>query len=309
MAFRSRVRGNGLTITDLIDAVADLDPMLTGGRIDPFHQDALHVPYIALRWMNTGALARVRTLISATEDSSTALLLRALALSFIGETAESAALIEAAIQENPLDERVLFMKVRPALAALATGTAGVDVHAAAQALRGSARAVVDGWQLAAAQNWHGLEALDGELARAVPTDIWYPQAAQLRAEWRTKDRASRASARANQEARDILNDALMISPSVDLYLLRSASALNLDDMDSFVESSWHVVRHIRQKLVQSDRGEYAMSAQERALMANRLYGISRVMDALSDRIDAARGRLITSRIEQLLEEYQLMSTN
>ena len=136
------------------------------------------------------------------------------------------------------------------------------------------KAVVEGWGYAATQNWLELVELEERLAASEPTDIWYPEATQLRVEWRTKVTAEGMEHKLALAALRLTDRALLIAPELDLYVLRAVCGLLLKDPNVFVESSRYVASFIEIKLEYAENGDYEMSAGELEVMRSRIRELS-----------------------------------
>jgi hypothetical protein len=134
--------------------------------------------------------------------------------------------------------------------------------------------VIEGWGYAATQNWLELVELEERLAASIPTDIWYPEATQLRVEWRTKVTAEGMERKLALDALRMADRALLISPTLDLYVLRAVCGLMLKDPYVFVESSRYVGAFIELKLDHAENGDYEMSSGELEVMRSRIRELS-----------------------------------
>ena len=136
-------------------------------------------------------------------------------------------------------------------------------------LEGSALAVARGWQHARDQDWAALEALDPALAQSRVTDVWYPDAALLRARWRCF--AGRDRERLAAEALDLVDGAWLHARDFRLHLERLRIATVLGDEGVLVESARAVVGLFLSRLAGGD-GAHLPPAQ-RALLRQNLIGV------------------------------------
>ena len=196
-----------------------------------------------------------------------------------------------------------FQLVSKELANFVRGGVSAEARAVAARLTGAPAAVVRGWPIGAARDWAGLAALDDELARSDVTDIWYPETVQLRADWRTKVLDER---RYPFDALRMVDRALVISPTLDLYVLRAAAASALEDDDIFVESGRYVRAYISNKLRRVEAGAYNLSAEELETTQLRLTAFDTRLGELA-RAGGRRAGDVHEAIRELLEEIEALA--
>ena len=146
-----------------------------------------------------------------------------------GRAAEATALRETAVARFPTDADLVFAYLRPRLLDAARGPS-------MQSLPDSAQAVLIGWRQAAEGNWAAVRDLELRLAKTTSTDDWYREAMQLRIEWRTRMNAGERPLHA-REALQLVDRMIALQPASDLYVLRAAAALALEDPVLFLESA------------------------------------------------------------------------
>ena len=81
-------------------------------------------------------------------------------------------------------------------------------------------AIAEGLAMQRAQNWQGLQRLDGELAKWSPADLLFPEAARLRAAWRIES----GRREAGDQALQIVDVLLSRYGSWTDYLARAEAA-------------------------------------------------------------------------------------
>jgi spermidine synthase len=275
MATRSRSRGDGLTPNNLFELFAPYDPLLNNDSwIYTELGGDLNYAYIGSRLIHNGFVSRANKLKNSISDRSTALLLHATNLSYHGKSEDALKYLRASIRERPSNLQARFAMVKNRLASVVAGTASEETKAVARSLTGVPKAVIEGWGYAATQNWLELVELEERLAASEPTDIWYPEATQLRVEWRTKVTAEGMERKLALDALKMADRALLISPDLDLYVLRAVCGLMLKDPYVFVESSRYVAGFIEIKLEHAKNGDYEMSAGELEVMRSRIRELS-----------------------------------
>lgn len=304
MATHSRYLADGMRLPALAELLQPYDPLLDrDGWIHRELGDDLDFVYIATRVLANFQYQRAADLADAVSDLSTRALIAAIGYDFTGQTDRANAALETALQADPDNMEARFQLVSRQLTSFARGDASEEIRAAAAQLTGAAAAVVRGWPIAAAENWPELAQLDPELARTEVTDVWYPKTVQLRADWRTKVADDR---RYPFDALRMIDRALLISPDLNLYVLRAAAAVALEDDDAFVESGRYVHAYITSKLLRMENGTYVMSDAELETTLRRLGAFNNTLEALADAGGRRAGEVRNSMAE-LLEEVEALA--
>ena len=282
MATDSRVFADGLGTVELVDRLVEFDSML-----DPMsrvHRElAARIDFVnvARRWIHDGFVLRAERLSRIVESPSQRAFIAGLVHGARGETDAARIAFEQAFAGEPQSNTILFALVEPRLPMLAAGRADPDTRRLASGLRGSAASVAQGWELAAAQRWAELARLDDALAAANPTDLWYPEAVRLRADWRLRGAHDPRYAR---DAVRLIDRALMIRPSLELLLLRAAASDMLDADAEFVETARDAMRFARSTISTGALRE----ARARDSVRRNLIGLRERLDSFGDRVPRAR---------------------
>jgi predicted membrane-bound spermidine synthase len=280
MATRSRSYGDGLNGRNVADVLKEFDPLLEKGSW--VYRDAgrpLNFGYVGSRLLYRGFIRRANDFANAVPDRAAALLLHAAGRSFQGKDEDALRYLRQAIATRPDSLQARFALVKNQLGALVKGSAPEEIQLIADSLSGAPRAVVAGWRHAAARDWFALAQLEPRLAPSEPTDLWYPEATQLRVEWRTKVRMQDISEPLAFDALRLADRALVIAPELDLYVLRAAAGIMLKDPHVLVESTRYVATYIDTKLTRVERGEYELSDRELATMRSRLDTLAAELDS------------------------------
>ena len=304
MATHSRSLGDGLNAVQLSRLFQPYDPLLDrAGWIHRELADELNFVYIATRLLASGQYERAARLADTVSDPSTRALIAAIGFDYSGQTDQAQAALRQALLANPDNVDAQFQLVSKELANFVRGGVSAEARAVAARLTGAPAAVVRGWPIGAARDWAGLAALDDELARSDVTDIWYPETVQLRADWRTKVLDER---RYPFDALRMVDRALVISPTLDLYVLRAAAASALEDDDIFVESGRYVRAYISNKLRRVEAGTYNLSAEELETTQLRLTAFDTRLGELA-RAGGRRAGDVHEAIRELLEEIEALA--
>ena len=304
MATHSRYLGDGLGAQQLTALLRPHDPLLD--RSNWIHRelgDELNFAYIATRLLANGQVERTARLAETITDLSTRALIAAIGFDYGGDTERAETAVLQALRANPANEDALFQFAARELPDFARGAASEQARSVAVRLGGAPGAIFEGWPLGAAQDWPALAALDNELARSNPTDIWYPEAVQLRADWRTKvlDQPQYPF-----DALRMVDRALVISPTLDLYVLRAAAGSALDDEAVFIESGRYVYGYLASKLERTEQGTYAMSDEELQTTQNRLQAFDIRLGEISE-AGGLRAADVHADIRELIDAFEALA--
>ena len=304
MATHSRSLGDGLGVRQLTELLRPHDPLLD--RASWIHRDLgdeLNFAYIATRLLANGQIERAARLAETVTDLSTRALIAAIGFDYSGETERADNAVLQALQANPNNVDALFQFAARELPDFARNAASEEARAVAARLSGAPAAVFRGWPLGATQDWPSLAALDNELARSNPTDIWYSEVVQLRADWRTK---VLDEPRYPFDALRMVDRALVISPTLDLYVLRAAAASALDDDAAFVESGRYVYSFLASKLARAEEGTYVISDEELETTRNRLTAFDIRLTEMAE-AGGRRAEDVHDDILELIEEFDALA--
>ena len=304
MALFSRSGGDGLTTEALFELLSPQDPLLNPESW--LHQGpaAFNLPYLAERLIVQGFASRAAALGRIAPDPSAAMTIAGLGLRRAGRFADAEAAFAQALREDPANNQARYALTRRHLGRLTEGAAPARILAAAQVLQGSAAAVVRGWRLAKQRNWRRLARLDALLGRAEPTDLWYPQAVQLRADWRVQ--GSRRQ-RDHQDALRLLERALMLSAATDLLVIRAAAAVRLGDAAAFTETAMQVQAQMAKQLDRAEGGDYALSERDLKAMRSRTAGFIRQLGAPFAAPAGERAEEVRAQFEALSKRLGVQS--
>jgi spermidine synthase len=260
MATHSRALADGLTAQTLIDVVSPFDPLLDPTNwLHAEFGERLAFGYIARRMLVDGHPARAAALASAVGDDSTRALIIGLVRGHRGDPAGAAEAFQAALASNPRNSQARFALLWPELPSLIRGSASEEAMRIAAGLPPSAAAVLRGLGLAATGNYETLAGLDAQLADANVTDFWFPEALQLRADWRLRVIGEPQLA---LDALRMIDRALFLSSDPTLLMLRAEAAELLGDIDVLIESSRYAARQLSERLNDVELGRVAATGGE-----------------------------------------------
>lgn len=282
--------GRGLTAEATGRILAPYDPLQQSDSW-LYHElrDTLDFPYVARRVavftpLDASSPERVLRMSQALGRTPDGAYAQAVALSATGRGAQAERLIREVLALNPDSTLLRYQLLRPALARMGREAAPPDVSAEEARLEDVPAAVLQGMRLAAQEDWQALARLDDRLAAAKWTDPWMFDALQLRAEWRARVANPELRRRWGEEALDLVDRALVISPSLPFFELRARCAIAADRPDALLESIWSL-GHLT--FVTSSE----LEARQRAAARTSLQGLIALLDGADARTRADPRRL------------------
>jgi spermidine synthase len=245
---------------------------------------AVAVDYLARRIAlfearDPGVARRLQRLAGLTPGAAQQAYVAAISRRVAGDIQGSLRLLQESVALDPGFAAARFELLRGWLAALARGDAPAEVATMAEALTGSAAAVIEAARYANGGDWQKIPPLDPVLRTATWTDAWYLEAVQVRVEWRTRVTVAQMRARLGREALAILDEALVVQPvSPGLLALRAQAARSADEPEILMES-----------LQEFAKGTVALSDQQRARQgaapARDTAQAARMFDVLLEMLD------------------------
>ena len=300
MATQSRSHGDGLMLPALMELFEPYDPLSRRGSwIYSRLGSELDYGYMTRRLVRMAQYERAARVAELVTDPSTRFEIYGQLHAANGRPQQAKEAFMSAVATNPANMQARYRLIRDHLDTVARGEAPDDIQTIAAGLSGPATAVVIGWSYGAAGDWASLAQLDAELARSRITDVWYPDAARLRAEWRTNVAQDRE--RFAFDALRLIDRALLLAPDQNLYLLRAASGIALQDDDLVLESSRYIAANIRSTLsAANDQGDL-MPTQELAQMKQNLVSIDNELSSGLEVADPGRLDVVLREITSLIE--------
>ncbi|MEE8544084.1 MAG: hypothetical protein V3S94_09510, partial [Gammaproteobacteria bacterium] len=279
MATQSRSLADGLYLYDLNLLFRPYDPLTRRGSwIYTRLVDDLNFGYIAQRLINMGQQERAAALADVNPRDTNKLLIYGLVYAAAGQLARMKTAYETALAADPSNAQARYLLIRDQLATLNTDAASEESIAIAAGLPAPAAAVVEGWGYGADRDYSALAQLDPVLGRSRVTDAWYPEVVRLRAEWRTNVSTDSEPERYAFDARRLIDRAILLAPSQDLYLLRAVSAIVLNDSDAVIESSRYITFFIQNDLREADERGNPLRPRELVKMRQNLAAIIRHLE-------------------------------
>ena len=300
MATDSSSRADGLLLGELSELFEPHDPLLQPDSwVHTRFGNTIDYGYIARRILYLGQPVRAERFAQAAPSAAQRAEIAGLVHRASGQTARAAQAFRSAIMADPDNLQARYFLVRDQLGAAGRGEAPEAIQTAADGLTGPARAVMEGWGFGLAGDWAALAELDAELGRSRITDAWYPDAARLRAEWRTN--VAVEPERYAFDALRMVERALLLAPDQNLYLLRVVSSVEIGDDDRVLESSRYIMALIGQRLAQAQAAGFRLSIQELARLRQNLAAIAERLRSGLQVGDPPRVRRVLADVNELIE--------
>jgi hypothetical protein len=298
--------GQGLTPDAVGRVLAPHDPLQRSSSwIYRTFRARLSFDYIARRVtmfvsIDRSALQRLSAMANALGNTPAAYVTRIATLTATGEHDRARQLAREAIQLFPDDPALRYAYVRPWIGMLARDTAMPEIEAAAEALPEEPAALIEAARLMAQRDFESVAALDRQLARVPWTEPWKFDAVQARAEWRGRLPPGPLRKRAGEECIAIIDEAIVVQPTLALYEDRARCAIAAGRPDVLVESLWYF-----------GQGTYANSLRltpdDRTRAKRDLEAVVRVLretvkdPASATRLDAQRANEVVGKLEANIE--------
>jgi hypothetical protein len=145
-------------------------------------------------------------------------------------------LLRLAIDDYPADDSLRLEFLRPWYSELAIDKAPPEIVEVANGLNEQAARVLAVARHAARQEWREVAIADGELAEVPWTSVWYAEAVELRVNWRIRVTDERNRKRLGDEAISMIDRLAIMSPTLNLYGLRTRAGFVADRPEVVVES-------------------------------------------------------------------------
>jgi len=145
-------------------------------------------------------------------------------------------LLRLAIDEFPADDALRLEYLRPWYNALATGEAPPEIVEVAAGLNPQPARVLEIARHAAKSEWRQVALADAELAEVPWTSVWYSESLELRVNWRLQVTDERNRKRYGDEAILLIDRLAIMSPTLNLYGLRTRAGFAADRPEVVLES-------------------------------------------------------------------------
>jgi spermidine synthase len=147
-----------------------------------------------------------------------------------------------AIDQYPADVALRQEFLRDHFADLARGTATPEIAEVAAPLAGAPAELLAAARQAAKSDWRAVALADDRLAEIPWADGWYPEALELRVNWRTRVTNADQARRYGDEAIPMIDRLSIMNPTLNLYGMRTRAGFAAQRPDVVVESVSNYVR-------------------------------------------------------------------
>jgi spermidine synthase len=236
--------GRGLNAASMGRILAPFDPLQNPDSwVFRSFRERLSFPYIARRMsmfasIDASIADRIAALTRALEGSEAGHATQATLLAVRNDPDGARQVAREAVARFPESQSLRYLYLRPWTGALARGAASPEIAAAAVPLRDSAAALLTAGKLANDGNWKAVSELDAALAGVSWTEPWKLDAVQMRADWRSRVASGSRRRQAGDECISILDEAIVVQPSLALYGMRARCGLAAARFDVLIESIW-----------------------------------------------------------------------
>jgi hypothetical protein len=204
-------------------------------------KDTLSFPYLARRngvfvMLDPSLADRIAHMSQLVDGDARGEYLRAFYYRMRRQQQHSTELLRLAIDEYPADDSLRTEFLRGWFNELAVGKAPSEIAEVAGALNPPAARVLDAARHAAKSEWNEVALADAELAAIPWTDVWYAEALELRVNWRIRVTEPKSKKRFGDEAISLIDRLAIMSPTLNLYGLRSRAGFEAGRPEVVVES-------------------------------------------------------------------------
>jgi spermidine synthase len=203
-------------------------------------------------------------------------------------------LLRLAIDEHPTDDSLRTEYLRGWFAQLATGQAPPEIVEVAAGLGASSAAVLVAARHAVKNQWREVALADDRLAEVAWTDTWYPEAMELRVNWRLGVQDSSERKRYADEAISMIDRLSIMNPTLPLLGLRTRAGFAAERHEIVVESLSSYARLAAQVVQAGMQGAESLHPEAQALL--------QILDAVARQtgVDAQRITEVRAEISALL---------
>jgi predicted membrane-bound spermidine synthase len=158
------------------------------------------------------------------------------------ERQRAAELLRLAIDQYPADVALRQEFLRDHFGDLARGDADPEIAAVAAPLGGTSAQLLAAARHAAKSEWRAVAMADDRLAEIPWADGWYPEALELRVNWRTRVSTEEQSQRFGDQAIPMIDRMTIMNPTLNLYGMRTRAGFAAKRPAVVVESVSNYVK-------------------------------------------------------------------
>jgi hypothetical protein len=241
-------KGRGMNRESSGRVLAAYDPLQ---RPDSFVYGALRerisMPYLVRRTgvfvqIDPSAIDRVRNIAQILGDSAEGEYARAFFYRLHGQRQRSVETLRLAIDQYPSDPDLRQEYLRGYIPALVRGQATPEVAEVAAGLGGPPALLLKAASQGASGDLRSVVSADAGLAEIPWRDAWYPEALEMRVDWRTRVSNPELTRRFGDEALPMIDRMIIMTPTLLLLKVRAEAGLAAQRPSVVVESLSSYVR-------------------------------------------------------------------
>jgi len=262
-------------------------------------KDVLSFPYLARRngvfvLLDPSLTDRIGRMAQFITGNASSEYLRAYYYRMKRQTQRSNELMRLAVDEYPTDDSLRLEFLRSWYGELATDRAPPEIVEVANGLNPAPARVLALARHAAKKEWREVANADAELAEVPWTSVWYSEALELRVNWRLQLTDERERRRYADEAIFMIDRLAIMSPTLNLYGLRTRAGLAANRPEVAIESISNYARLAKGMVNAGVNAPDSLRNDAKALR-DLLDGISKIPG-----IDAARVAEVREEIATML---------
>jgi hypothetical protein len=199
----------------------------------------------------------------------------------------SSELLRLAIDEYPADDPLRLDFLRGWFNTLAAGQAPPEIVEVAAKLNPRPASILAAARHSAKNEWREVAMADDQLAEVPWTDVWYAEALELRANWRIRVTNDKERVRFAEEAIMMLDRLAIMSPTLNLYALRTRAGFSANRPEIVVESVSNYAR-LAQGMVNAGINSAESMSKDAKALSSILNDVSSLPGADAARIAEVR---------------------
>ena len=235
-------RGRGMTGDTSGRLMAAYDPLQrANSEVYGTLEESLSFPYLARRnavftLLDPSIPDRVGRMAQLLKGDARGEYLRAYYFRMKRQEQRSNELLRLAIDDYPADDSLRLEFLRGWFSDLAGGKAPPEIVEVANGLNPQAARLLAIARHAAKSEWREVAIADGELSEIPWTSVWHAEALELRVNWRIRVTDERSRKRFGDEAITMIDRLAIMSPTLNLFGLRTRAGFAANRPEVVVES-------------------------------------------------------------------------
>jgi len=276
--------------------VAALDPLQRADSIAyGALKDQVSFDYIARRisvfsMLDPSIAERIARMAQILRNDARGEYLRAFYYRMTRQVQRSAEMLRLAIDEYPADDPLRLDFLRGWVSTLAVDKAPADIVEVAAKLNPRPASILAAAKHAARNEWREVAMADAQLAEVPWTDVWYAEALELRASWRIRVTNEKERVRYAEEAIMMLDRLAIMSPTLELYALRTRAGFAANRPEIVIESVSNYAR-LAQGMVNAGINSADSMSKDAKALGGVLNDVSTLPGADAARIAEVRAEI------------------